>query len=242
METFSAPLALCARNSPVPGEFPAQRPVTRSFDVFFNLCLNKRLSKQSWSWWFETPSRSSWRHCNISWGGGGGGGGGFYNSPQVLVFPLRQVFVMNVHRVSNDSYVWNIWGTVGQKQMSRARTSNYIPLYPWDVITCPRHWYLLLTHKSACINGRNKYQYQWVVITCPRPWYLFLARTSSYIMQMHACLSAKQFRAYRIKTLNCSLCKPETNSCGQQNRELALCLVSNKFPSSVPNLISDWLR
>ena len=44
METFSALLAICAGNSPVPGEFPAQRPVTRSFDVFFDLRLNKRLS------------------------------------------------------------------------------------------------------------------------------------------------------------------------------------------------------
>ena len=35
METFSALLAICAGNSPVPGEFPAQRPVTRSFDFFF---------------------------------------------------------------------------------------------------------------------------------------------------------------------------------------------------------------
>ena len=64
METFSAVLAICAGNSPVPGEFPAQRPVTRSFDVFFDLRLNKRLSKQSWGWWFETPSRSLWCHCN----------------------------------------------------------------------------------------------------------------------------------------------------------------------------------
>ena len=45
---------------------PAQRPVTRSFDVFFDLCLNKRLSKQSWGWWFETLSRPLWRHCNVS--------------------------------------------------------------------------------------------------------------------------------------------------------------------------------
>ena len=64
METFSALLAICAGNSPVTGEFPAQRPVTWSFDVFFDLRLNKRLSKQSWGWWFETPSRSLWRHCN----------------------------------------------------------------------------------------------------------------------------------------------------------------------------------
>ena len=42
METFSASQAICAGNSPVPGEFPAQRPVTRSFDVFFDLHPNKR--------------------------------------------------------------------------------------------------------------------------------------------------------------------------------------------------------
>ena len=41
-----------------------QRLVTRTFDVFFDLCLNKRLSKQSRRRWFETPSRSLWRHCN----------------------------------------------------------------------------------------------------------------------------------------------------------------------------------
>ena len=64
METFSAILAICAGNSPVPGEFTAQRPVTRNFDVFFYLRPNKRLSKQWWGWWFETPSRPLWRHCN----------------------------------------------------------------------------------------------------------------------------------------------------------------------------------
>ena len=49
-----------------PGEFPTQRPVTRSFDVFNDLRLNKRLSKQPWGWWFETPSWSLWRQCNDS--------------------------------------------------------------------------------------------------------------------------------------------------------------------------------
>ena len=62
---FSALLAICAGNSPVPGEFPAQRPVTRSFDVFFDLRLRKRLSKQSRDWWFETLSRPLWRHRNV---------------------------------------------------------------------------------------------------------------------------------------------------------------------------------
>ena len=54
---------LCG-DSPVPGEFPTQRPVTRSFDVFFDQRLNKRLSKQPWGWWFETPAWSLWRHHN----------------------------------------------------------------------------------------------------------------------------------------------------------------------------------
>ena len=45
METFSALLAICTGNSPIPDEFPTQRRVTRSFDVYFDLRLNKRLSK-----------------------------------------------------------------------------------------------------------------------------------------------------------------------------------------------------
>ena len=55
-ETFSALLAICAGNSAVPSEFPTQRPVTRSFNVFFELRLNKRLNKQSWGCWCETRS------------------------------------------------------------------------------------------------------------------------------------------------------------------------------------------
>ena len=53
-------------NSPVPGEFPTQRPVTRNFDVFFDLRLNKRLSKQWWGWRTETLSCPLWRHCHVS--------------------------------------------------------------------------------------------------------------------------------------------------------------------------------
>ena len=49
MDTFSALLAICAGNSPVTGEFPMQRPVTRSFDVFFDVCL----SKQWWGWHYD---------------------------------------------------------------------------------------------------------------------------------------------------------------------------------------------
>ena len=58
---------LCEGISPVASEFPSQRPVMRSFDVFFDLRLNKWLSKQSGRRWFETSSRSLWHHCNETW-------------------------------------------------------------------------------------------------------------------------------------------------------------------------------
>ena len=64
MEKFSALLATCAGNSPVPGEFTAQRPVTRSNDLFCDLHPNKRLSKEWRGWWFETASCPLWRHSN----------------------------------------------------------------------------------------------------------------------------------------------------------------------------------
>ena len=56
METFSALLALCGG-----------RPVTRNFDIFFDLRLNKQFSKQSRPRWFETPLHSLWRHCNVQY-------------------------------------------------------------------------------------------------------------------------------------------------------------------------------
>ena len=63
--TFSALLDICARNSLVTGEFLAQRPMTRSFDVFFDLRLNKRISKQWRDRWFEKQSRPLWCYCNV---------------------------------------------------------------------------------------------------------------------------------------------------------------------------------
>ena len=55
----------CKGNPPITGEFSSQRPVTRSFDVYFDLHLKKRLSKQSRHRWFQTTSRSLWRYCNV---------------------------------------------------------------------------------------------------------------------------------------------------------------------------------
>ena len=54
-----------AGNSPVTGQFPSHRQWRGALMFFFDLRLNKRLSKQSRRRWFETPSRSLWRHCNV---------------------------------------------------------------------------------------------------------------------------------------------------------------------------------
>ena len=61
METFSTLLAICAGNHRSPVNSPT---VTRSFDAFLDLLLNKRLSKQWWGRKFETPSNPLWRYCN----------------------------------------------------------------------------------------------------------------------------------------------------------------------------------
>ena len=65
MEPFSALVALCAENSPVPVNSPHKGQRRGALMFSFDLHLNKRLSKQPWGWWFETPSLSLWRHCNV---------------------------------------------------------------------------------------------------------------------------------------------------------------------------------
>ena len=95
METFSALLAIGAGNSPVPGEFPTQRPVTRSIDVYFDLRPNKRLSKQSRGWWFETPSRPFWRHRNAM------------VHQQILVENMLYIYMPNVLWSRYHLIAWN---------------------------------------------------------------------------------------------------------------------------------------
>ena len=98
METFSALLALWAGNSPVTGEFPSHRPVTRSFDFFFDVRLNKRLSKQSIRRWFETPSSSLWRHCNA-------------------IVP-RQIWRQFLMYISCNIFYWSIYIPVRQQAIA----------------------------------------------------------------------------------------------------------------------------
>ena len=87
-------------------EFPAQRPVTRSFDVFFDLCLNKRLSKQSWDWWFETLSRPLWRHYNVV-------SLCVLESTDGVIMWLRQNIQLHVTRKVCDNYLQSWFQSLG---------------------------------------------------------------------------------------------------------------------------------
>ena len=88
-----------------PGEFPTQRPVTRSFDVFFYLHLIERLSKHSRGWWFKTLSRPLWHHCN-----GHGNGESVY--PTIGCVYLSQIEKM-----------WRLW-----EMEARSTTTNIISI------------------------------------------------------------------------------------------------------------------
>ena len=160
METFSASLAICAGNSPVPGEFPAQRPVTRSFDVFFDLRLNKRLSKQPWGWWFETPAWSLWRHRNdnaelcMIWSN--------KNPPYYKVhekIPALQKFLINVHNIEYFSPFWFIKTENNrglddtESRMMRKNGYRWI-IYDITIINSPRSC-------SACMQHTKDHWLFW---------------------------------------------------------------------------------
>ena len=164
MEAFSALLAICAGNSPVPGEFPTQRPVTRSFGVFFDLRLNKRLSKQSWGWWLETLSRPLWRHrnwyrftmllyflwwwisCVVSW----------YESKYAFEFLekrsnvklewLRQILHWN-HGLASSTKDWPLWSYIMFYIDREVQTYNLRPWFRNYIInSIPKYVYHVIYH------------------------------------------------------------------------------------------------
>ena len=98
-ENFSVLLAICAGNSPVSGEFPAQRPVTRSFYVFFDLRPNKRLSKQLWGCWFEMQSPPLWRHSNVP---------RFKKDLNLTTWEVDQTWKLNQAVHQQNLFVWYI--------------------------------------------------------------------------------------------------------------------------------------
>ena len=136
METFSALLAICAGNSPVPGDFPTQRPVTRSFDVFFDLCLNKKLSKQSWDWWFETLSCPLWRQVVSSIPAG---------STIIYRFLCGFICVSLCQSIKIKPTNMYIASARAQFKINTHRCWNWHHVHSRQVVSCPvqpraRHW------------------------------------------------------------------------------------------------------
>ena len=99
-----------------PGDFPTQRPVTRSFVVFFDLRLNKRFSKQPWGWWFETPSWSLWRECNEC--------------------KLNRSTTLSMRRDEFKNFAWKIAAVLSQcvKWSVRARGQFHLTLFYSPII------------------------------------------------------------------------------------------------------------
>ena len=114
METFSASLDFFEENPPVTGGFPSQRPVTQIFDVFFDPRLNERLSKQSKPLWFETPSHSSWRHCDAN------------SSTQLALKSMKSLVSENYleYRSLNPLNWWCIHWVGESLEMSRSLVSG----------------------------------------------------------------------------------------------------------------------
>ena len=143
METLSALLALCAGNSPVTGEFPSQRPVTRSFDVFYDLHLNKCLSKQSKCRWFEMKSRSSWRHCN---------GKHWWNRwVETHLKTCSNVDQLSVWNTHYRHPIARLWGQAMRRHLWVQCLWSVLYLYQWCVV-----WYHVILNpviiRYHCIN------------------------------------------------------------------------------------------
>ena len=147
-------------------EFPALRPVTRSFDVFFDLRPNKRLSKQWWGWWlerwFETPSSPLWRHCNVLRQNGGNAADGI----------LICIFMRNISffiRISPKPYISTCYTLhclclICSKQMENCSDHNVMtPSLSFSA--CQGRSNCGCPHPSGvCVMGRNG-RWVWRVIS-----------------------------------------------------------------------------
>ena len=91
MKTFSALLAICAGNSPI------HKGQWHGALMFFICALNKLLSKQSWGWWFGTPSSSLWPHCIWS--------SNFSVTPGVHTIWKRNTQQLSIRNVLNMLYI-----------------------------------------------------------------------------------------------------------------------------------------
>ena len=140
-------------NSLVPGEFPAQRPVTRSFDVFCDVRLNKLLSKQWWGWWFETSSCPLWRHRNAG-----------------KIFIWWSTWVKDMESKHEDKFWSNPFrlpSSLLYKRQQIPKTLMYLASSCSSL--CPIHWSQVLSREWRCSWSsvdRRCFNYIWVINNC----------------------------------------------------------------------------
>ena len=123
---------------------PTQRPVTRIFDVFFDLRLNKRLSKQPWGWWFETLSWSLWRHCNIQLKFR------LFNVKRFTCWLDGEISFYFLHWSTLEYRYWVIEISSPQGPYSKWRRYGSVHEQPWYWPSTPgiiRPWYVILWTK-----------------------------------------------------------------------------------------------
>ena len=168
METFSALLAICAGNSPAPGEFPAQRPVTRSFDVLFDLRLNKRLSE----------------HCNVNKEN--------IKAPHYFVCIVCNSDRFPSQRASNGwgvslSWLHEWWATSKLCDVIRWNSIQIITLIYYHVISPIRYIYFPKNTRS-CIEN------EWC---CPRTVNISNVNFTSNI-NIYACVWVYTYQARKV--------------------------------------------
>ena len=165
METFSVLLVL-----PVTGEFPSRSPITRSIYVFSDLRLNKWLSKPSRRRWFDTPSPSLWRHCNVAtllqelltWGYNSNiGRGGSNRTPAVVEgIPATQ----NITKVGNYWFDLTNWNWNKMADILQATYSNVYKEKQMVVSNC---WFFLISVQFT-LNHHWFWKHIGPVCTVPR--------------------------------------------------------------------------
>ena len=114
--------------------------VTRIFDVFFDLRPNKRLSKQSRRRWFETPSRSLWRHCDAKWA--------FSRTISATIRPWSPVQILIKLTIQTRLKLCNYWSFVLEIHQSPMDS-----LYKWPVLQKMLHIMTLSWHNSQCLRA-----------------------------------------------------------------------------------------
>ena len=155
METFFALLALCAGISLVTGEF-SYKGQWRGVLMFSLICaLKKRLFKQSWGRWFETPSRWLWRHCNgigvVSWLT-------LVHKPPQAIFHMNQLTLITENVIKRFPHV--IWF---EYDLNADQAYVFSPTW------------------TTCMSGSSNLCFIWININCHSPVWILILMENIYI-------------------------------------------------------------